>query len=94
MTTDPNLPRWFFLVNGNSVPSPIAQFTPSVLSVNGAGTPGAPDPNGGTLAALAPMTFVTKPVPQASPSAVATTVPFPFTGAQVWQRCREQNRAT
>ena len=85
VTTDPNLPRWFFLVNGNSVPSPIAQFTPSVLSVNGAGPPGAPNPNGGTLAALAPMTFVTKPVPQASPSAVATTVPFPFTGAQVWQ---------
>lgn len=77
-------PRWFILVNGASIPSPMAQFTPSVLTINGVGPAGAPNPNGGTTVALAPLNFVASPIPQASPSAAATAVPFPITGAQVW----------
>lgn len=83
-TTDPNLPHWFILVNGNSVPSPMALFTPTVLTVNGTGPAGSPNPNSGTGVGLAPMNFVANPVGQASPAAVPTAVPFPFTGAQVW----------
>jgi len=85
VTTDTSQPRWFILVNGASVPSPMAYFTPSVLTVNGAGPAGSPNPNGGTTVALAPLNFVASPVPQASPSAVGTAVPFAFTGAQIWQ---------
>jgi len=84
-TTDPNLPHWFILVNGSSVPSPMALFTPAVLTVNGTGPAGSPNPNSGTSVGVAAMNFVANPVGQASPSAVATSVPFAFTGAQVWQ---------
>ncbi len=85
VTTDPNLPHWFVLVNGNSVPSPVAQFTPSVLMVNGAGPAGAPNPNSGNSVGVVPMTLVSNPVGQSQPSAVATAVPFAFSGAQVWE---------
>ncbi|MDO8704115.1 MAG: hypothetical protein Q7J84_04140, partial [Sulfuricaulis sp.] len=56
-----------------------------MLTVNGTGPAGSPNPNSGTGVGLAPMTLVASPVPQSSPSAVATAVPFAFTGAQVWQ---------
>jgi hypothetical protein len=85
VTIDPNLPHWFILVNGSSVPSPMALFTPSVLMVNGTGPAGSPNPNSGTPVGVVPMTLVSNPIPQASPSAAPTTVPFSFTGAQVWQ---------
>ncbi|MGO9061250.1 MAG: hypothetical protein ACLQU2_28290 [Candidatus Binataceae bacterium] len=85
VTSDPNLPHWFILVNGSSVPSPMALFTPTVLTVNGTGPAGSPNPNSGTGVGVAPMNFVPNPVPQASPSAVPTEVPFAFTGTQVWQ---------
>lgn len=85
LTTDTNLPRWFILVNGKSVPSPMAFFTPTVLTVNGTGPAGSPNPNSGTGVGLAPMTLVASPVAQSSPSAVPTSVPFSFSGAQVWQ---------
>lgn len=78
------VPRWFFLVNGNSVPSPVVPFTPSVLAVTGAGPAGAPNPNGGTTVGLAPLTFVPDPTPQATPAAVPASVPFPITGAPLW----------
>ncbi len=84
-TIDPNLPHWFILVNGQSVPSPMALFTPTVLTVNGAGPAGSPNPNSGTAVGLTPMQFVSNPVSQPSPSAVPTAVPFSFSGAQVWE---------
>jgi hypothetical protein len=84
-TTDPNLPHWFILVNGSSILSPMALFTPSVLTVNGSGPAGSPNPNSGTNVGPDPMNLVANPVPQASPSAVPTAVPFALTGAQVWE---------
>ena len=85
VTSDPNLPHWFILVNGNSVPSPMALFTPTVLTVNGSGPAGSPNPNSGTAVGVVPMTLVANPVGQPMPSALPTAVPFTFTGAQVWQ---------
>jgi len=84
VTSDPNLPHWFILVNGSSVPSPMALFTPTVLTVNGTGPAGSPNPNSGTSVGVTPMTFVANPVGQPMPSALPTAVPFTFTGAQLW----------
>ena len=84
VTSDSTLPRWFFLVNGSSVPTPLVSFTPSVLTVNGAGPAGAPNPNSGTTVGLAPLNFVPDPSPQPMPMAETTPVPFTITGAPVW----------
>lgn len=64
----------------------MAEFTPSVLTVNGTGPAGSPNPNGGTSVGVAAVNFVPNPVPQASPSAVPTAVPFAFTGTQTGWR--------
>jgi len=84
VTSESTLPRWFFLVNGSSVPIPLVSFTPSVLTVNGAGPAGAPNPNSGTTVGLAPLNFVPDPSPQPMPMAETTPVPFTITGAPVW----------
>jgi hypothetical protein len=85
-STDPHLPHWFMLVNGEGIPSPMKLFTPSVLTVNGSGPAGSPNPNGGTGVGVAPMNLIANPVSQ--PSATASPVPVPngFTlnGAQLW----------
>ena len=84
VTSDPNLPHWFILVNGSSVPSPMALFTPAVLTVNGTGPAGSPNPNSGTSVGVTPMTFVPTRWRSRTVSG-ADRGAFYITGAQVWQ---------
>lgn len=62
-STTSGITRWFYLVNGQGLPTPLApgmtapapEVTPQVLAVTGSPAQGAPNPNGGTIVGTVPL---------------------------------------